>query len=74
VDLVIERDDGRIAAIEVKGGSRVPGEDMRALERLRDAAGDAFIVGVALYTGERSYNYGDRLYVAPIDRMWTPTR
>ncbi|HUZ18993.1 MAG TPA: ATP-binding protein [Acidimicrobiales bacterium] len=74
VDLVIERDDGRIVAIEVKGGSRVPGEDMRALERLRDAAGDAFIVGVALYTGERSYNYGDRLYVAPIDRMWIPTR
>jgi predicted AAA+ superfamily ATPase len=73
-DLVIERDDGRIVAVEVKSGTRVPGEDLRPLERLRDTAGDAFIAGVALYTGERSYRYGDRLYVAPIDRLWTPSR
>ena len=73
VDLVIERDDGRIAAMEVKSGTRVPGEDMQALGRLREAAGDAFIAGIALYTGERSYRFDDRLYVAPIDRLWTPT-
>jgi predicted AAA+ superfamily ATPase len=72
-DLVIERDDGRIVAIEVKSGTRVPGEDLRALERLRDTTGDGFIAGIALYTGERSYRYDDRLYVAPIDRLWTPS-
>jgi uncharacterized protein len=66
-------DDGRIVAVEVKSGTRVPDEDLRPLERLRDTAGTAFIAGVALYTGERSYRYGDRLYVAPIDRLWTPS-
>lgn len=71
VDLVIERYDGRIAAVEVKSGTRIPSEDMRALGRLRDIAGDAFIAGVALYAGERSYGFDDRLYVAPIDRIWT---
>ena len=72
VDLVIERDDGRIVGIEVKAGTRVPGADLRPLEKLRDLAGDAFIAGVTLYTGERSYNHGDRLYVLPIDRLWKP--
>ena len=39
VDLLIERDDGCVVAIEVKSGTRVPGEDLRGLERLRDLAG-----------------------------------
>jgi hypothetical protein len=74
VDLVIERDDGRIVAIEVKSGTRVPREDLRGLERLRDLVGTGFIAGVTLYTGERSYLAGDRLYVVPIDRIWIPAR
>ncbi|MGO9407582.1 MAG: ATP-binding protein, partial [Acidimicrobiales bacterium] len=31
VDLLIERDDGCVVAIEVKSGTRVPGEDLRGL-------------------------------------------
>ncbi|MHB8296509.1 MAG: hypothetical protein ACYDH5_18220 [Acidimicrobiales bacterium] len=45
---------------------------MRALEKLRALAGSSFLAGVALYTGERSYNYGEDLYVLPIDRLWSP--
>jgi hypothetical protein len=74
VDLLIERDDGCVVAFEVKSGTRVPGEDLRGLERLRDLAGAGFIGGVALYTGERSYAVSDRLFVVPIDRLWKPTR
>lgn len=73
VDLVIERDDGCIVAVEVKSGTRVPSEDLRGLERLRDLVGAGFIAGVAMYTGERSYTAGDRLYVVPIDRLWKRT-
>ena len=58
VDLVIERDDGRIVGFEVKAGTRVPSSDMRSLEKLRNLAGDAFIAGVAVYTGERSCTTG----------------
>jgi predicted AAA+ superfamily ATPase len=72
IDLVVERDDGGVIAFEVKAAGRVPGEDMRHLRKLRDAAGDAFVAGVALYTGERSYRFDDRLWVLPIDRVWTP--
>lgn len=71
VDLVVEVDDGRVVAVEVKAGSRVPGKDLSSLQLLRDKLGERFIAGIALYTGERSYTYDDRIHVMPVDRLWT---
>jgi predicted AAA+ superfamily ATPase len=73
VDLVIERDDGAVVAFEVKASGRVSADAMRPLRKLRDAVGDRFVAGVAMYTGSRSYAADDRLFVLPIDRIWTPT-
>lgn len=70
VDLVIERDDGSVFAFEVKAGGRVPGSDFAPLRKLRERVGDAFTAGVMLYLGERSYNFEDRLYAMPVDRLW----
>lgn len=70
VDLIVERADGRIAAVEVKAGSRIRAQDLGPLQRLRDAAGDVFIAGVVFYTGERAYRADDHLLVLPIDRLW----
>ncbi|MGH3975218.1 MAG: ATP-binding protein [Pseudonocardiaceae bacterium] len=70
VDLVLEADDGSVVAFEIKTAGRVSGNDFRGLRKLRDVLGDAFVAGVALYTGVRSYTYEDRLHVMPIDRLW----
>jgi predicted AAA+ superfamily ATPase len=70
IDLVLERHDGGVLAFEVKTSGQVAGRDMRHLRKLRDALGERFLVGVALYTGTRSYNVDDRLHVIPIDRLW----
>jgi predicted AAA+ superfamily ATPase len=70
VDLVVETDDGRVVAFEVKATERVSGRDFRGLSQLRDRVGDRFIAGVALGLGTRSYTYSDRLHVMPIDRLW----
>ncbi|MDP9100873.1 MAG: ATP-binding protein [Actinomycetota bacterium] len=70
VDLVIERGDGAVIAFEVKAAGRVPGDELRGLRKLREALGDAFIAGVALYTGARTYQHEDRLWVVPLDRLW----
>lgn len=73
VDFVLEFDDGRVLAFEVKANERVRGEDLDGLRKLRDLLGDRFVAGVALSTGSRSYSYrGERLHVMPIDRLWTP--
>lgn len=71
VDLVVETDDGRVAALEVKAGSRMPGSDLSGLQLLRDKLGERFVAGVGLYTGERSYTFDDRIHVLPIDRLWS---
>ncbi len=70
VDLVIERDDGAIVAFEVKAAQRVGGKEFGALRKLRDAAGEAFLAGIALYLGERAYQAEEKLYVAPVDQLW----
>lgn len=72
VDLVLERDDGRVAAVEVKAGTRISGKDLSGLRVLRDHLGDRFVAGVALYTGAQSYTVDERLYVLPIDTLWAP--
>lgn len=70
VDMVIERDDGSVVAIEVKAGTRVVGRDLSGLRVIRDALGDAFVAGAVLHTGNRSYTAEDRIHVLPVDRLW----
>jgi uncharacterized protein len=72
VDLVLELDDGRIIAIEVKAGTTIAGKGLNGLRALRDELGDAFVAGVALHTGQRSYSPEGRIHVMPVDRLWTP--
>jgi predicted AAA+ superfamily ATPase len=72
VDVVLELDDGRILAFEVKANQRVSAADLRGLRKLREALGARFVAGVALSTGSRSYTAEERLHVLPIDRLWRP--
>jgi len=72
VDLVVERDDGRVVAFEIKASGRVRSQDLNSLRKLRTHLGDRFLAGVALYLGNRSYTSDDRLHVLPADRIWTP--
>ncbi len=74
VDRVLEFDDGRLLAFEVKANERVRGDDFRGLGKLRDALGDRLIAGVVLTTGARSYTYSDKLHVLPVDRLWRSVR
>jgi predicted AAA+ superfamily ATPase len=73
VDFVVEDDDGRVLAVEVKAGDRVPGGQLGALRKLRDALGPRLIAGVALCAGPRSYTAEDRIHVMPVDSLWRPT-
>lgn len=70
VDLVIERLDGTLVAVEVKAAASVYARDLRGLEYLRDRLGDRFIGGVVLYTGANTVPFGDRLSAVPISALW----
>lgn len=71
VDLILERRDGSIVAIEAKAGATLDTADRRALTELRDATGDRFRAGVLLYTGAKTPPLGDRLWAMPVSALWS---
>jgi predicted AAA+ superfamily ATPase len=71
VDLIIERRDGSIIAIEIKAAASINPHDARGLRYLRDNVGDRFIGGAILYTGATTIPLGDRLAAIPLTGLWT---
>lgn len=70
VDLVLETADGRVVGLEVKAGQTAKPEWFRWLGQMRDAVGDRFVAGVALYAGPHVLPFGDRLLALPISALW----
>mgnify|MGYP003114892209 FL=1 len=71
VDIVLERDDGRIAAIEVKASATVKAGDFSGLRALAEACGDRFAFGAVLYDNTDLVPFGDRLAAAPLSSLWS---
>jgi predicted AAA+ superfamily ATPase len=72
IDIVIEAADGRVTAIEVKTGQTAKPEWFRWLTQMRDTLADKFTAGIALYTGNETLPFGDRLLATPISALWQP--
>jgi predicted AAA+ superfamily ATPase len=70
VDIVLERDDGMIAAIEVKASATVKASDFSGLRALAEACGDRFAFGAVLYDSTDVVPFGDRLAAAPLSCLW----
>ncbi len=72
VDLVLERRDGTVAAVEVKAAASASSSDFRGLRHLREKLGTRFKAGVLLYTGEYTVPFEDRLAAVPLCGLWGP--
>ena len=70
VDLLIERPDGRIIALEVKAGATARPADAKWLAWLRDLIGDRFEVGLVLYGGPHPLRLSDRILALPLSYLW----
>ncbi len=70
VDFVLEASDGRVVGIEVKAAQTPKREWFRWLTQMRDALGEQFVAGVALYGGDQVLPFGDRLHAVPISALW----
>lgn len=66
VDLIVERADGRVVAIEVKLSAIVDDGDVRHLRWLRDHLGDRLIDAIVLTTGRDAYRRSDGVGVVPL--------
>jgi uncharacterized protein len=65
VDLIVERADHRIAALEVKLSAEVTDDDVRHLLWLRDQLGDDLLDMIVITTGSHAYRRPDGIAVVP---------
>ncbi|BCH62611.1 hypothetical protein RvVAR0630_pl07530 (plasmid) [Agrobacterium vitis] len=70
VDIVLERDDGRIAGIEIKASATVRADDFGGLKTLAETCKDRFASGIVLYDGADVIPFGDRLAAVPLSCLW----
>lgn len=73
VDVVLERNSGEIAGVEVKAAATASSADFAGLRYLRDKLGARFKAGVVLHTGADTRPFGDRLAAVPLDGLWSRT-
>lgn len=70
VDVIIERPDGSVVAIEVKSARSVHQRDTSGLAFVRDRLGDRFQCGILLHTGPLTARLGERLWAVPVAALW----
>jgi uncharacterized protein len=65
IDLIVERADQRVVAVEVKLGSSVDDHDVRNLLWLREQLGGEVLDAVVIHTGPQAYRRRDGVAVVP---------
>ncbi len=65
VDLIVERPDQRVVAIEVKLSATVDDDDVKNLLWLRQQIGDDLLDAVVINTGQHAYRRQDGIAVVP---------
>ena len=70
VDIVLERDDGMIAGIEVKASATVKSSDFAGLRTLAEACKERFAYGVVLNDSADFVPFGNRMAAVPVSSLW----
>lgn len=70
VDFILEKGDGRLAAIEVKSKDRITEDDFKGLIELQKQVQDDLVSGVVLYRGNNVVPFGHRLWAVPVALLW----
>ena len=65
IDLIVERCDGRVVALEVKLSATVSDHDTRHLHWLKDRIGDDLLDAAVVTTGSEAYRRPDGIGVIP---------
>ncbi len=73
VDIIIERPDGRVIAIEVKSATTTNQADARGLRFLSERLGDRLQAGLLLHTGPLTARLSERIWAIPVSALWGGT-
>ena len=70
IDLILERHDGDLVAIEVKASATVRPSDFRHSDFLAKAVGEQLRAAVVLYAGKTTVQFGPRKFAIPLAALW----
>jgi predicted AAA+ superfamily ATPase len=70
VDFVLQARSGKLVGVEVKASCTIDAGDFKGLQSLAQTAGDAFVCGIVLYTGEFVLPFGSNLFAVPFSALW----
>lgn len=70
VDTIVESDDGRFLAIEVKAAQSINERDTRHLVALARRHPESFVHGFLFYLGRHMVGLGDGLTALPLSSLW----
>jgi uncharacterized protein len=71
VDLVVERADGQVVAIEVKAARSLQARAGNGIEQFRNAYPDKFHRGFVFHAGDHVEPLGDNVWAVPYSVLWT---
>ena len=75
VDMILERPDGGVVAVEVKASSSpapsTAGHLIWLRDRLDQTSPGLFLGGIVLHMGEHDLKIGDRIHMRPISSLWS---
>ncbi|MBI2684602.1 MAG: ATP-binding protein [Actinobacteria bacterium] len=70
VDIIVERPDGRVIAIEVKSARSVNQRDASGVAFLRERLGGRFECGIVFHTGPLTARLSERVWAVPVAALW----
>ncbi len=65
IDFIIERQNKKLVAIEIKSRSSVTAEDFSTINKLQESVGKDFVRGIVLYNGQEILPFGKHCYAVP---------
>lgn len=71
IDFLLERNDGRVVACEVKSSSTVDSSSFAEMISLSRDLGKKFVRGILFYTGNEMIPFGKNLFALPIQSLWS---
>ena len=71
VDLVLERADGRVVAIEVKAARSLQAKAGNGIDQFRNAYPDQFHRGFVFHAGDHVEPLADNVWAVPFSVLWT---
>lgn len=71
VDFVLEARGGSVVGVEVKASRTLNSNDANGLRYLQELAGDQFVRGVVLYTGNQVEPLAKDIVALPISTLWS---